>query len=144
MKFIRKLSVIAAAFTFLTFLPIFTLAAAPQALSSVSANARGQGTLTMGKEVFKIHAVVVNLKGDGTGEIILVTDFTLFVNCTWAAPADSSKGIELKITGGTTASGAEGSGKLFLRPDGKSIDKLSMMGSSKTQKRRIQLNFVAE
>jgi hypothetical protein len=38
---------------------------------------------------------------------------------------------------------AQGSGKLFLRPDGKAIDRLSIEGSSRT-KRKIQLKFVAD
>lgn len=75
---------------------------------------------------------------------MIVTDFTLFVNCTWTAPADLSKGIDLKVTGGTTAGGATGSGKLLLKPDGKSIASLSMQGTSNTSKRKIKIDFVAE
>jgi hypothetical protein len=88
--------------------------------------------------------VVVKLKEDGTGEITVVTDLQLFVTCTWSAPADLSKGIDLKITGGTNAGSLEGSGKLFLRPDGKSIASLSIQAISNTAKRKIQLDFVAE
>ena len=118
--------------------------AAPQALTSLLATARGQGTLTVGKEVFKISNVVVKLNEDGTGEVTLVTDLQLFISCTWSAPANLDQGIELKITGGTTASGAQGSGRLFLRPDGKTINSLSMEGSSNTAKRKIQVKFVAD
>lgn len=127
----------------LTSLAMLNLTAA-QGLKSLNANARGQGTLIIGKEELIVHTVVVDLKEDGTGQITLVTDLTLFISCTWSAPADLSKGIDLKITGGTTASGAQGSGKLFLRPDGKSLASLSMQGSSNTTKRKIQVNFVAE
>lgn len=143
MKTNRKLFAISATLTLLALLATPNLAA-PQALTSLSATARGDGTLTVGKEVFKVYTVVVNLKEDGTGEITLVTDITVFVSCTWSAPADLSKGVDLKITGGTTASGAQGSGKLSLRPDGKSIASLSLQGSSNTTKRKVQLNFVAE
>jgi hypothetical protein len=118
--------------------------ASPLELTSLKTNARGKGTLTVGKEVFKVHLVVVQLNEDGTGEITLVTDLTLFVNCTWSAPADLSKGVDLKITGETTVSGATGTGKLLLRPDGKSIASLALQGISNTAKRKVQVNFVAE
>ena len=115
--------------------------AAPQAFTSLQATAHGQGTLTVGREVFNVKNVVVKLKEDGTGEITLVTDLQLFVTCTWAATADLSKGIDLRLTTGLTS--AQGSGKLFLRPDGKAIDRLSIEGTSAT-KRKIQLKFVAD
>lgn len=130
-------------------LSLFALLAMPhrataQGLTSLEASAKGQGTVTIGKETLKVYTVVVNLHEDGTGEITIVSDLQLFINCTWSAPADLSKGIDLKITGGTTASGATGSGKLMLKSDGKSIAGLTMQGSSNTEKRKIQLNFTAE
>ena len=143
MKVSRKLFAVTTTLILLTFLPV-AIATAQQAFTSLSANAKGQGTLTMGREEMKIHSVVVQLKEDGTGEIMIVTDFTLFVNCTWTAPADLSKGIDLKVTGGTTAGGATGSGKLLLKPDGKSIASLAMQGTSNTSKRKIKIDFVAE
>lgn len=118
--------------------------ATAQGLTSLKASAKGQGTVTIGKETMKVYTVVVNLHEDGTGEITIVTDLQLFINCNWSAPADLSKGIDLKITGGTTASGAQGSGKLALKSDGKSIAGLTMQGSSNTAKRKIQVTFVAE
>ena len=143
MKISRRLFAITATLLFLTLMAIPNLAA-PQALTSLLATARGQGTLIVGSEEFKITNVLVKLKEDGTGEITLVTDLQLFVTCTWSATDDLSKGIDLKITGGTNEGSAQGSGKLFLRPDGKSIAKLSMEGMSNTRKRKIQINFVAE
>ena len=143
MKVSRKLFALIATLALLT-LPATPNLASPLELTSLKANARGQGTLTLGKEVFKVHLVVVQLDEDGTGEITLVTDLQLFVSCTWSAPGDLSKGIDLKITGGTTSSGATGTGKLFLRPDGKSIASLSLQGVSNTEKRKVQVDFVAE
>ena len=138
-----KLSVVIAALTF-SMLAARPNVAAPPEFTSLLATAHGQGTLKIGREIFQVHTVVVNLKEDGTGEITLVTDLTLFVQCTWSAPADLTKGIDLKITGGTSAGSAQGSGKLLLRPDGKSIASLSMEGMSNTSKRKIQLQFVAD
>jgi hypothetical protein len=138
----RKLSIL----TTLTLLALTAAPnlAAPQKLSSLKANAHGQGTLTIGREVLKVNTVIVELNEDGTGELTLVTDLTLFVSCTWTAPTNLSKGIELTITGGTTASGAQGAGKLMLKADGKSIASLTVQGSSNTEKRKIQLNFLAD
>jgi hypothetical protein len=143
MKGSHKLFVLTPTLTLFTLLAVPNLAP-PQGLTSLLATARGQGTLTVGQEVFNVTNVVVKLKEDGTGEITLVTDLQLFVQCTWSAPADLGKGIDLKITGGISTGSAEGSGKLFLRPDGKAIASLSMEASSNTRKRKIQLKFVAD
>ncbi len=88
MKVSHKLFVITPTLTLLTLLAVPNLVV-PQGLTSLLATARGQGTLTVGQEVFKVTNVVVKLKEDGTGEITLVTDLQLFVQCTWSAPADA-------------------------------------------------------
>jgi hypothetical protein len=142
MKFSRKLFVTTALLLSLQ-LPAVANPPRPQALTSLTAVARGQGTLTAGKEVFKVSTVVVNLKEDGTGELTLVTDLQFFVQCTWSAPADVSKGVDLKITGGANAGGLQGSGKILLRPDGKAIASLSLDAISSTSKRKFHLDFVA-
>jgi len=140
MEVSRKLFALTATLILLTAVPH---SAAPQGGMSLLATARGQGTLKVGQEVFKISTVVVNLKEDGTGEITLVTDLQLFLQCTWSAPSDLSKGIDLKITGGATTGGATGTGKLFLRSDEKSIASLTIEASSNTVKRKIEVKFVA-
>ena len=140
MKVRRKILALTAMLVLLT-LTATPNRAAPQALTSILATARGQGTLKVGREEFKVSNVIVKLKEDGTGELTLITDLQLLVLCTWSAPADLSAGIELKIAGGVAS--AQGSGKLFLRSDGKSIASLSMEGTSNT-KRKIQLKFVAD
>lgn len=143
MKVNRLIGATTVTLTLLTLLAMPNLAA-PQGLTSLLATANGQGTLTVGKEVFKVSFVVVKLKEDGTGEITAVTDLQLFVTCTWSATTDLSKGIDLKITGGTNPGTAQGSGKLFLRPDGKSIASLSLDGMSTASKRKFQLKFAAD
>jgi hypothetical protein len=140
MKVSRKLLALTAMLMLLTAGPH---AASAQGVTSLLATARGEGTLKVGQEVFKVTTVVVNLKEDGTGEVTLVTDLQLFLQCTWSAPADLSKGIDLKITGGATSGGATGSGKLLLKPDGKSIASLSIEAASNTVKRKIEVKFVA-
>ncbi|HKO98741.1 MAG TPA: hypothetical protein VJU86_17210 [Pyrinomonadaceae bacterium] len=143
MKFRHRLFVVTATLTIFTLLAEAN-PAAHQGLTSLTANARGKGTLTVGKEEFKLSNVVVKLNEDATCEIVLITDLQLFIQCTWTAPADPSKGIALKITGGANEGGATGSGKLLLRSDQKAIDRLSLEGSSNTAKRKIRVEFVAD
>lgn len=142
MKLSRLIGLTTAALIFLTLFAMSNLASS-QGPVSLLATANGKGTLTVGKEEFKVTSVVVKLKEDGVAEITLVTDLQLFVTGTWSKAADSGE-IDLKITGGQTGGGAQGSGKLFLRPDAKSIDRLTIEGMSNTVKRKIRLEFVAD
>jgi hypothetical protein len=141
MKIRRKPFVVTAALALLTLIATPNRVAS-QGITTLDATAHGQGTVTVGREVFKVSNVVVKLKEDGTGEIILITDLQLFLTCTWSAPADLSQGIDLMIAGGPAS--AKGSGKLFLRPDGKAIARLSLEGQRFNSKRKITLKFVAD
>ena len=143
MKLGRLIGPTTAALFFLTLLGMSNLASA-QEHASLLATANGKGTLTVGKEEFKVTSVVVKLKEDGTAEITLVTDLQLFVTGTWSKAADSDESIDLKITGGQTGGGAQGSGTLLLRPGAKSIDRLTIEGMSNTVKRKVRLEFVAD
>ena len=62
---------------------------------SLVATAKGEGTIRLGKEKFKIHAVVVKLFEDGKAEINVVTDITVFITGTWARGDDAEKAISL-------------------------------------------------
>ena len=59
-----------------------------------------------------------------------------------AASATLEDGRTL-IAGGTVAGNAKGSGKLFLRPDGKTIDKLNFQATS-TARSKVTVDFVAD
>ena len=116
MKVSRLIAALTATVISLTLLSIPNLAA-PEGIKSLNTTGRGQGTLTVGKEVFKVTAVVVKLKEDGTGEITLVTDLALFLTCTWSGTDNLSKGIDLKITGGAaTPAAPKGPGNSFCGP----------------------------
>ena len=143
MKLDRLIGPTTAALVFLTLLGMSSLASA-QGPASLLATANGKGTLTVGKEEFKVTSVVVKLKEDGIAEITLITDLQLFVSGTWSKAADSGEDIDLKITGGAAGGGAQGSGKLVLRSDAKSIDRLTIEGMSNIAKRKIRLEFVAD
>jgi hypothetical protein len=131
--------------------PLIPTEAAPaqtQKITSLTATAKGQGTITVtdpGVEVRKrpLYSVVVTLRANGDAEIVVVTDMQLVARGRWTKPADLSQGIALKITGGTVANNAKGSGKLFLRSDGKTIDKLNFEATS-TARSKVTVDFVAE
>jgi hypothetical protein len=122
--------------------------AATQKLTSLTATAKGQGTITVtspGAEDSKrpLYSVVVTLRENGDAEIIVITDMQLMAQGRWTKPADLSKGIALKITGGTVTNNAKGSGKLFLKPDGKTIDKLNFDAKSNGRS-KVTVDFVAD
>lgn len=105
------------------------------------AHSNGQGTLKVGQEQFKISSVIVKLLPDRKAEITLVTDITVFLNATWSNRGDSQTEFDLEIIGGATASGLQGTGRVVLGNDGKSVSKLSLKGVSKTSKRTVQAEF---
>lgn len=124
------------------------LAGAPQKISSLSTTAKGQGTITIsdplsGDKKHNVSSVVVTLKENGDAEIVLVTDMQLFARGRWTAPSDLAKGISLKINGGIVTGNANGSGKLFLKPDAKSIDKLSFDAKGMARS-KVSVQFVAD
>ena len=138
----RQLSVITCSITLLLLLAISGLAV-PQRPQSLEASAKGEGTLSVGKEKFKLYTVVVKLKAGGEAEITLVSDISLFVAGEWSAGDDISKGIDLKITGGTSQGSSAGTGKLFLTADAKSIARLTLQGVTRNSNTKYSASFVA-
>jgi hypothetical protein len=116
--------------------------AGEQQPKSLVASANGEGTIRLGKEEFKIHAVVVKLFEDAQAEINLVTDITVFINGTWSG-RDDEKVIDLKITG-NAADNMTGSGKLFLGEDRKSIAGVKLEVLNKITRKMIKADFVAK
>ena len=117
-------------------------------LTSLTATAKGQGTITVSdpgvaERKRPLSSVVVTLRSNGDAEIVVVTDMQLMARGRWTKPADLSQGISLKITGGTVANNAKGTGKLFLRADGKSIDKLNFEATSNARS-KVTVDFVAD
>jgi hypothetical protein len=118
--------------------------AAAQQPKSLVADAKGDGTIKLGKEKFKIYAVVVKLFEDGKAEINLVTDITVFITGTWSRGGDTEKAINLTITGSVTPGNRDGSGKLFLGDDRKSIAGLKLEVTNKATGKTISADFVAK
>jgi hypothetical protein len=145
----QLLQLIIAAFVLLTSSPA-GIATTPQTVTSLTANAKGQGTVTIsdpenpnGNRTHSVNSVVVTLRENGDAEIVLVSTMQLLARGRWTAPSEAGKGISLKITGGIVTGNAKGSGKLFLRSDNKSIDRLNFdakgIGRSK-----VTVAFVAD
>ena len=97
----------------------------------------------LGKEEFKIYAVVLKLFEDGKAEISLLTDITVFINGTWSRGNDE-KAIDLKITGNMVAANMDGGGRVFLGEDRKSIAGLKLEVLNKTTRKIIKADFVAK
>jgi hypothetical protein len=136
------LSIVLAAVLLASLPPAVVVAA--QQPNSLVASANGEGTITLGKEKFKINAVVVKLFEDGKAEINLVTDITIFISGTWARDASDEKTINLQITGGSATSNLAGTGKLVLTDDRKSFASLKLEVVNKAVKRTIKAEFVAK
>ena len=117
-----------------------TLAVAQQPKSG-TASANGEGAIKIGREEFKLHAVIVKLLEDGTAELNLASDITIFISAKWTSTDDLKQGIDLVITGGATRGGLTGTGKLFLSEDRKSIVSLKLQAVNTSSRRNIEVNF---
>jgi hypothetical protein len=116
-------------------LPAF---AARQEPKTFLATAKGDGILRVGMEEFKVSAVVVKLLEDGKAEINLVAEINVFLVGRWSR-GDDPKEITIEINGNGANNSLEASGKLLLRSDNKSIDRLSLKGSIKTRDKNVEI-----
>jgi len=128
---------------------LLAITAAAQDNKSIVAHANGDGTLKLGDEKFKVSTVVIKLFEDGKAEINVISEITIFVSGSWSWKDDSKQVINLKISGGATGGGVEANGQLFLRDSTetgqrRSIDRVSLEGTSKTTHRDLTLNFQAK
>jgi hypothetical protein len=111
---------------------------------SLVVSASGAGTIKLGKEEFKLNAVVAKGFQDGKIEINLVTDITVFISGTWSRANENDKTIDIKITGGSTSGNLDGAGKLILTDDRKSITSLKLQVVNKITKKTITADFTAK
>jgi hypothetical protein len=127
----------------LTLLALAGHASAQQPKSLVT-TAKGEGTIKIGKETFKLYAVVVKLFEDGKAEINLITDITAFMEGTWSRDESNEKSINLKITGNMMPGSLDGGGKVALTDDRKSIAGLNAQVVNKTTRKTIKVDFVTK
>jgi hypothetical protein len=111
---------------------------------SLVVSANGEGTIKLGKEEFKLNAVVAKGFQDGKIEINLVSDITVFINGTWSRASENNQTIDLKITGGSTSGNLNGSGKIILTEDRKSIAGLKLQVVNKITRKTITADFTAK
>jgi hypothetical protein len=140
MQSVRKLILIVFVVTLGTVGPSLSAVQAQESQERL-AHSEGQGWLKVGEETFKISSVIVKLLADRKAEITLVSDITVFLNATWANRGESQEAFDLQIVGGATASGLQGTGRLVLGGEGKSVAKLSLNGVSRTSKRTVKAEF---
>jgi hypothetical protein len=105
--------------------------------------AHGKGTLVLADDQHKLTEVLIILKENGDAEFTLFTEMQLSAQGRWTAGKDPSQGIDLKITGGVVKGDTKGTGKLFLRADGKSVASLTAQGANDDGE-KFDLNFVAD
>ena len=102
---------------------------------------KGNGTLKLGDEKFKITSVVVKLMQDGKAEITLISDINIFLTASWSNHAASQQEFDLQITDSDSRGGIEGAGKVVLSNDGKMVAQLALKGTSRATKRSVEATF---
>jgi len=112
--------------------------------ASLVASAKGEETIKLGKEEYKLNAVVVKLFADGKAELNLITDITVFITGSWSRANETDKTIDLKITSSVTGGNLDGGGKIFLTDDRKSISGLKLQMVSKASRKTVTAEFVAK
>lgn len=118
--------------------------AVAQNITSLTTSAKGKGTISISNiDKHQIYSVLIILKENGDAEFTFIADLQLSAQGTWSMGKSLKDGINLKITGGVVTGNATGSGKLFLRDDGKSIDKLNIEAKAADDS-KVTVDFVAE
>lgn len=123
---------------------LLSVVAVAQKITSLDASAKGKGTISISDiDKHEITSVLVILKEGGEADLRFYADLQLAAQGTWSSGKSLEEGINLKITGGVVSGNATGNGKLFLRKDGKSIDKLNIQATS-ADGSKVKVDFVAD
>jgi len=101
-----------------------------QEAESINLFAKGHGSIVSTVEDRKISAALVVLRRNGDAVIRLFSDLQLQIQGTWSVSDSSPQEIQLKITGGELGGNANGSGKVLLSDDRKSMTDLAITGKS--------------
>lgn len=121
---------------------LLSVVAGAQKITSLKTTAKGQGTIISDIDKHEISSVMVILKENGEADLTFYADLQLSAQGSWSLDESPGQGINLKITGGVVSGNANGTGKLFLRKDGKSIDKLNIQATS-ADGSKVTVEFVA-
>ncbi len=136
----RKL-ITAASVVLLASLGVASLGAKAQENQARLAQSSGRGTLKVGAEQFKITTVIIKLVDDRKAELTLISDITIFLTARWSNHAESQQEFDLDMSGSDSRGGLEGTGKVVLGNDGKSVTRLNLNGISRATKRPVEVNF---
>lgn len=118
--------------------------AVAQQITSLNVTAKGKGTITVSDlDKHEITSVRIILKEGGEADLTFYADLQLSAQGNWSIGKSLKDGINLKITGGVVSGNATGTGKLFLRKDGKSIDRLNIKATS-ADGSNVTVDFVAD
>jgi hypothetical protein len=143
----RKLAAILAFAVFVVVFVFFVFVVPALAVDekpkSLMITASGKGTIKVGREQFPLHSVVLKLKEEGKLELTLVSDITLFFEGSWSWADEAGKTVELKLQGGPTGA-LQGGGKVILRNDGNSMERMTLQASNKFRKTVVDVHFVAD
>jgi len=123
---------------------LLPIVAGAQKITSLNTTAKGKGTIIVSDiDKHEISSVMVILKENGEADLTFYADLQLSAQGTWSIAKSPAEGIDLKITGGVVGGNATGLGKLFLRKDGKSINKLNFEAAS-ADGSKVTVEFVAD
>jgi uncharacterized protein YxeA len=123
---------------------LLSVIAVAQKITSLNTTAKGKGTITISElDKHEITSVLVILKEGGEADLTFYADLQLAAQGTWSLGKSPGEGINLKMTGGVVSGNATGNGKLFLRKDGKSIEKLNIRATS-ADGSKVTVDFVAD
>ena len=122
---------------------LLAVSAQSQQSESLTATAKGHGTMSSPGENLEITSALVVLRKNGTVLITVTADLQLLAEGTWKASGSTPDEILLKITGGAVKGDMSGSGKLLLTSDGKSIRQLTV-NIKTVDGREITVTFAAD
>ena len=112
-------------------------------LESLIISAKGHGKMSSVVDDQKITSALVVLRQNGTVLITVTADIQLQAEGTWQATDSSSEELVLKITGGAVKGEVNGSGRLLLASDRKSMKELTLKITA-TNGQEISVTFVAD
>jgi len=123
-----------------SFLPV---SAQSHKLESLTATAKGRGSLRSTVDEQKITSALVFLRKDDTFLVALTADVQVQAEGTWKENTSSPEQILLKITGGVLKGEMTGTGKLLLTSDRRSIKQLTINVKTRDGL-EIKVTFVAD
>ena len=122
---------------------LLPVAVAAQNITSLNTTAKGTGSIVSRVDKHEITSVMVILEENGDASFTFYADLQLSATGSWSQSKSSNTTINIKITGGVVSGSANGIGKLLLRKDAKTIDRLTLEATA-ADGSKTTVNFVAD